>query len=159
MADLFCAGFWSRERESGMADNEPCGSLRCARYEMTQLEFRRLRGELWDQSFISSLGKTASKLYREIYRKKPKLKYSRSAKRDPVHKYPCGILEQAYRHLKDQGLPLVKPDSALARQIERQADEHLRRDEPPPEWTTSANTLRNPAESLRKIIARKMLSK
>ena len=40
-----------------MDDKEPCGGLRCARYEMTQLEFRRLRGELWDQSFISRLGK------------------------------------------------------------------------------------------------------
>lgn len=116
-----------------MANNEPCGGLRCARYEMTQLEFRRLRGELWDQSFISSLGKAASKLYREIYRKKPKLKYSRTRKRDHVHRYPCGILEQAYRQLKDQGVPLMRPDSALARQIEREADEFLTRDEAPPE--------------------------
>lgn len=90
---------------------------------MTQLEFRRLRGELWDQSFISSLGKTASKLYREMYKKKPKLKYSRMAQRNHVHKYPCGILEQAYRQLKEQGVPLVKPESALAQQIERQARE------------------------------------
>jgi hypothetical protein len=108
-----------------VADKEPCGALRCARYEMTQLEFRRLRGELWDQSFISRLGKTASKLYREIYQKKPTLKYSRTAKRNHVHKYPCGILEQAYRQLKEQGVPLMKPDSALVRQIEWQQSRDL----------------------------------
>ena len=95
-----------------LANKQACDS-RCARYEMTQLEFRRLRGELWDQSFISSLGKAASKLYREIYQKKPKLRYSRSANRNHVHKYPCGILEQAYRQLREQGVPLVKPKSAL----------------------------------------------
>ena len=95
-----------------MANKQACGS-RCVRYEMTQLEFRRLRGELWDQSFISSLGKAASKLYREIYQKKPKLRYSRRANRNHVHKYPCGILEQAYRQLREQGVPLVKSKSAL----------------------------------------------
>jgi hypothetical protein len=123
---------------------------------MTQLEFRRLRGELWDQSFISSLGKAASKLYRDIYQKKPKLKYSRTAKRNHVHMYPCGILEQAYRQLKDQGVPLVKPNSALARQIERQAREGLKRDEQPPEWT--ADTQRDVRGALREAIRRKMLS-
>jgi hypothetical protein len=125
---------------------------------MTQLEFRRLRGELWDQSFISSLGKAASKLYREIYQKKPKLRYSRSANRNHVHKYPCGILEQAYRQLTEQGVPLMKPDSALARQIERRARERLKRNEPPPEWTRSADALRNSSEVLRKAVHRKMLS-
>src|SRR5262249_1019701 len=51
----------------------------------------------------ASCAKAASKLYREIYGEKPKLKYSRLAKRNHVHRYPCGILEQAYRQLKDQG--------------------------------------------------------
>src|SRR5262245_28032061 len=141
-----------------MADKAPCGSFRCARYEMTQLEFRRLRGELWDQSFISSLGKAASKFYREIYGKKPKLKYSRIAKRNHVHRYPCGILEQAYRQLKDQGVPLVKPDSALARQMERQARTQQKRDEPPSERTGSSDTLGNSSEVVREAIRRKNLS-
>jgi hypothetical protein len=104
-----------------LAHKAVCGGLRCARYEMTQLEFRRLRGELWDQGFMSRLGKAASKLYREIYRKDPELKASRTARRDPVHKYPCGILEQAYRQLTEQGVPLVKPDSRLARRLERES--------------------------------------
>ena len=96
-----------------------CRDLRCSRYEMTQLEFRRLRGELWDQSFIARLGKAASKLYREIYGKKPRLKYSWKASRNHVHFYPCGILEQAYAQLVEQGVPLVKPQSELARRIEK----------------------------------------
>jgi hypothetical protein len=86
---------------------------------MTQLEFRRLRGELWDQSFISRLGKVASKLHKKIYGKKPRLKYSGMANRNHVHLYPCGILEQAYARLVEQGVPLVKPQSALARRIEK----------------------------------------
>jgi hypothetical protein len=39
-----------------------------------------------------------------------------------VNLYPCGILEQAYRRLRAQGVPLVKPGSALAREQERNAD-------------------------------------
>jgi hypothetical protein len=107
-----------------------CRDLRCTRYEMTQLEFRRLRGELWDQSFISRLGKVASKLYREIYGKRPRLKYSARANRNHVHLYPCGVLEQAYAQLVEQGVPLVKPQSELSRRIEKQGQvSPLRKDD------------------------------
>jgi hypothetical protein len=91
---------------------------------MTQLEFRKLRGELWDQSFISTLGKAAAQLHREIYKRDPKVKRSRSKKRAPVLKYPCGVLEQAYKQVVERGVPLMKPDSALARGIERWKQEH-----------------------------------
>jgi hypothetical protein len=96
---------------------------------MTQLEFRRLRGELWDQSFISRLGKVASKLYGDIYGQKPRLKYSGLANRNRVHVYPCGILEQAYEELMKQGVPLIKPQSALARCIEQGDRISRRRDD------------------------------
>jgi hypothetical protein len=60
-----------------------CRDLSCARYEMSQFEFRQLRGELWDQSFVARLGKVASKLYREIYRKKPRAEVFRDGKSEP----------------------------------------------------------------------------
>jgi len=46
-------------------------NVRCKRYPMVVREFRLLRGEIWDFSFSSRLGKAASKLYREIYGKSP----------------------------------------------------------------------------------------
>jgi hypothetical protein len=66
---------------------------------MTLREFGRLGGETWDMSFRSKLGKTASKLYREIYGKDPPQKRARRDWRNKIAKYPCGILEQAYRQL------------------------------------------------------------
>ena len=137
---------------------ELCGNARCARYEMTQLEFRRLRGEFWDQSFISSLGKTATKIYRSIYQENPKLRRSRVAKRNHVHVYPCGVLEQAYQLLREQAVPLVKPGSALARQLERERRELQMRDQPPPEFS-SDEEVRDRANALRETIFRHLLSK
>jgi hypothetical protein len=69
--------------------------------------------------FISKFGKLASKLYREIYKKDPEIKRRPlpGQKRWPVHRYPCGILEQAYRQLREQGVPLVKKGSALAEEL------------------------------------------
>ena len=78
---------------------EPCGSFRCRRYFMTLREFGRLGGEKWSPSFASKLGKAASKLYREIYGKDPPQKRASRDWRNKVGKYPCGILEQAYRKL------------------------------------------------------------
>ncbi len=66
---------------------------------MTLREFGRLGGEKWSTSFASKLGKAASKLYREIYGKDPPQKRARRDWRNKVGKYPCGILEQAYRKL------------------------------------------------------------
>lgn len=97
----------------------PCGNAECVRYEMTQMEFRRLRGELWDQSFISSFGKRAVKLHKDIYGKKPRVRRSRTAKRNHVSLFPCGILEQVYRQMMQEGVPLVKPNSWVDRQLAR----------------------------------------
>jgi hypothetical protein len=66
---------------------------------MTLREFGRLGGANWSPSFRSKLGKAASKLYREIYGKAPPRRRARRDWRNIVAKYPCGILEQAYRQL------------------------------------------------------------
>jgi hypothetical protein len=66
---------------------------------MTLREFGRLAGENWHPSFRSRLGKAASKLHREIYGKDPPQKRTSRDWRNKVTKYPCGILEQAYRRL------------------------------------------------------------
>ena len=91
--------------------------LRCVRYEMTQREFRRLRREKWSPSFISKLGKLATKLYKELYRKEPPYRYANKRDIEPVNLYPYGILEQAYRRLiaagENVGEPYQEPDPAL----------------------------------------------
>ena len=69
---------------------------------MTLREFGRLSGEEWDQPFRAKLGKAAAKLYREIYKKEPSKRRASMAWRNKVGRYPCGILEQAYRQLMDQ---------------------------------------------------------
>ena len=88
---------------------QPCGSVRCRRYPMTLREFGMLAGEQWDQPFRAKLGKAAAKLYREIYKKDPPKRPASIAWRNKVGRYPCGILEQAYRQLKTEidtrGLP------------------------------------------------------
>jgi hypothetical protein len=91
--------------------------LRCVRYEMTQREFRRLRREKWSPSFISKLGKLASKLYRELYKKEPPFRQADRDDLEPVNVYPYGILEQAYQRLiaagEQIGEPYREPDPAL----------------------------------------------
>jgi hypothetical protein len=81
---------------------------------MTLREFGRLGGEKWSPSFASKLGKAASKLYREIYGKDPPTRYDRPW-RNRVGKYPCGILEQAYRKLtvsNDKGTStILRPET------------------------------------------------
>ena len=74
---------------------------------MVVREFRQLRGEIWDASFSARLGKAASKLYREIYGESPNRRRSKRAHRNFVTRFPCGIIEQAYRQLIEQGFPLV----------------------------------------------------
>ena len=99
--------------------------LGCVRYEMTQREFRRRRGEKWSPSFISKFGKLASKLYREVYKKEPPSKLYRElyktdlpyganvADFEPINLYPYGILVQAYRRLIAAGEQIGEPDPAL----------------------------------------------
>jgi hypothetical protein len=79
-----------------------CGEPTCRAYRLTVSEFERLGGETWTQSFRVSLGIRSGKLYAEIYGKKAN-KVRSSTKpdwRNKVGKYPCGILEQAFRELK-----------------------------------------------------------
>jgi hypothetical protein len=88
-------------------DEKTCGNVKCKRYPVVIREFRLLRGEIWDASFSAKLGKAASKLYREIYGKSPNWRRSKLAHRNVVTRYPCGIIERAYRQLREQGVPLV----------------------------------------------------
>jgi hypothetical protein len=95
-------------------DEKTCWNVRCKRYPMVVREFRLLRGETWDASFSAKLGKAASKLYREIYGKSPNWRRSKQAHRNLVTSFPCGIIEQAYRQLREQGVPLVGPPTPYA---------------------------------------------
>jgi hypothetical protein len=60
------------------------------------------------------LGLLASKFYIELYGKKPRKVRSRTAPewRNKVCKYPCGILEQAYRELKGKAVDATQPVEA-----------------------------------------------
>jgi hypothetical protein len=81
-----------------------CGKQTCRAYHLTVSEFERLGGEAWSQSFRIRLGLLANTLYAELYGKKPrKVRSSTRPKwRNKVGKYPCGILEQAYKELKSE---------------------------------------------------------
>jgi hypothetical protein len=79
-----------------------CQDLRCRRYPLTIREFERLGGQQWSHGFRIQMGLLASKLYVELYKKQPGKKRTHIAWRNAVNRYPCGILEQAYRQLKGQ---------------------------------------------------------
>jgi hypothetical protein len=103
-----------------MAQKDTCGNIRCHSYRMDLRTFARLCGEEWDDSFRSKLGKAASKLYREIYGTDPPRSRSRKAYRNKVGRYPCGVLEQAYRQLKGDGASTVSEPTgtkSLMRQL------------------------------------------
>jgi hypothetical protein len=95
-------GFFSMiSKGAPLVDQEPSeGSPRCARYAMTQRDYRKLRGETWNSS---TFGKAAKKLYRTLYSKEPPNEPTRAKKRDPVPVYPCGVLEETYRSLRKGG--------------------------------------------------------
>jgi hypothetical protein len=102
-------------------------NVRCKRYPMVVREFRLLRGEIWDASFSSRLGKAATQLYREIYGESPNRRRSKPAHRNFVTRFPCGIIDQAYRQLREQGVPLVGPPTpnALFRErMKKRREEH-----------------------------------
>lgn len=80
----------------------PCGGdIRCDRYTMSLAEFKTLCGEAGNQEFNSTVGKAATKLHRETYGKDPAMGRCKIAK-NVVKLYPCGIIEQAYRHWLEQ---------------------------------------------------------
>jgi hypothetical protein len=100
-----------------MVDQSSCLDMRCAAHVMTLLQFRRLRGEYWDGKFNKLVSLRAKQLHDEVYKEAPKKQYSRRANRNSVNFYPCGILEQAYRQIRAEGVPLITPGSALDRQL------------------------------------------
>jgi hypothetical protein len=105
----------------------------CRRYPMVVREFRQLRGEIWDASFSARLGKAASKLYREIYGESPNRRRSKVAHRNFVTRFPCGIIEQAYRQLIEQGVPLVgnvTPRTVWREQVRKLEEEKARANGP-----------------------------
>lgn len=65
-------------------------------------------GKKWSPSFISKLGKLASKVYREVYKKEPPYKQIGDDP-EPVNVYPYGILVQAYRRLIAAGEQIGEP--------------------------------------------------
>jgi hypothetical protein len=67
-------------------------------------DYERLGGEYWTQSFRVTLSIKVNKLYAELYRKKPpQVRDSTYPKyRNKLGKYPCGLLDQAYRELKGE---------------------------------------------------------
>jgi len=110
---------------------------------MVVREFRLLRGEIWDFSFSSRLGKAASKLYREIYGKSPNRRRSKPAHRNFVTRFPCGIIEQAYRQLIEQGVPLVgnvTPRTVWREQVRKLEEEKARANRPAANLDATATT-------------------
>ena len=79
-----------------------CGHMNCRAYYLTLTEFEQLGGEPWTHSFRVRVALRARKLYSELYGKPPGKVRSKTwpQYRNKVGKYPCGILEQAYRQLK-----------------------------------------------------------
>jgi hypothetical protein len=81
-----------------------CSELKCRAYYLTAHEFRRLGHEMWSHGFQIKLGLRARALYMELYGKPPRrVRSNRIAHRNKVGKFPCGILEQAYRQLRAEG--------------------------------------------------------
>ena len=118
-------------------------NVTCKRYPMVVREFRLLRGEIWDFSFSSRLGKAASKLYREIYGKSPNRRRSKPAHRNFVTRFPCGIIEQAYRQLIEQGVPLVgnvTPRTVWREQVRKLEEEKARANRPAANLDATATT-------------------
>jgi hypothetical protein len=96
-----------------------CGDRTCRAYRLTVTEFERLGGEAWTQSFRIRLGLLANKLYAELYGKKPEKVRSNIPPnwRNIVCKYPCGILEQAYKELKSENWKLSEGTPNLPPQL------------------------------------------
>ncbi len=89
-----------------------CGNPYCRAYQLTVNEFERLGGEQWTQSFRIRLGQRAKKIYSEIYTTKKLRKEranTRAGYRNKVTKYPCGVLEQAYKALIAEGIAITNP--------------------------------------------------
>lgn len=71
----------------------------CRVMMLTTNQFMRLGGEQWDHGILIRVGRRASHLHNEIFGKPPKKVRLGVGFRNKVGVYPCGILEQAYRHV------------------------------------------------------------
>ena len=87
-----------------------CSNANCVHGLKAIRDYRSTLDELWDQSFANRVAIAAGGLYRAKYNVPPPLvnDASRSC-------YPCGIIEQAYLDLRDQGVPLIKPLGPIGR--------------------------------------------
>jgi hypothetical protein len=99
----------------------PCGQPICRAHYLTVSEFERLGGEHWTHSLRIRVGLLAHKLYVELYGRKPtKVRSStKPAWRNKVGKYPCGILEQAYRELKGKAAEAPSQEKRITRSWHR----------------------------------------
>jgi DNA-binding CsgD family transcriptional regulator len=81
---------------------------------MTVRDYRAISAEQWDQSFATRIGIISAKLYRAKHNKRPERHwYSESQKFFAI--FPCGMIEQAYRRLKADGAPSLKPLGPIGR--------------------------------------------
>lgn len=73
----------------------------CRVMMLTTQQFMRLGGESWDRGFLIRVGLRASAIHHEILGIGPKKVRPnvKGAHRNKVGKYPCGVLEQAYRQV------------------------------------------------------------
>jgi len=74
----------------------------CRAMLLTTQQFMKLGGETWGRGFLVRVGLRASALHHEILGTAPKKVRSnvKGAHRNKVGRYPCGVLEQAYRQVK-----------------------------------------------------------
>jgi hypothetical protein len=80
----------------------PCGGdVNCRRHSMSLAEFKILCGEEGDPNFNSTVGKAATKLYKQTYGKAPSVSRCKIAG-NVVTSYPCGIIECAYKQLRER---------------------------------------------------------
>ena len=76
-----------------------CGQPNCGAYHLTVREFLWLSGHRKeDHGLKVRLGLHVRKLYEATFGKPPK-PHRKNANRNTLRKWPCGLLEQAYREL------------------------------------------------------------
>lgn len=103
-------------------------NLRCRAKFMTTDEFNSLGFEVWDHGFKIKMGKRARRLYMDLYKGKAPRKVRSSTHplwRNKVGKFPCGILEEAYKQLRGEGVRTVRDPSqpsAAPKRVRRRSE-------------------------------------
>ena len=90
-----------------------CSNPNCVHAVLMLRDYRSMLGEQWDHSFTNNLSITARRLYRLRYNARPPR--AKLDKGPTISCYPCGIIEEAYLHLKSRGVPLMKPLGPIGR--------------------------------------------